>query len=69
MICAEPELAREDRRLNAAYRYALQVAPHPRRLEREQDRWMARRDALGTDYDAVLNHYERRIDELWTGDE
>jgi len=69
MVCAEPELAREDRRLQAAYRYALQITPQPRRIEREQSRWLAERDQLGPDYDAVLDHYERRIDELWTGDE
>ena len=68
MICAEPDLARADRQMEAALRRSLQMADDPERLLREQNRWMRQRDRMGQDYPSVLDHYERRIDELWTGE-
>lgn len=67
MICAEPELARADRRMEAAFRRSLQMADDPERLIREQNRWMRQRERMGQDYAGVMDLYERRIDELWTG--
>jgi uncharacterized protein len=64
MVCGEPDLAEADRRLNNVFNRAMQRSPNPRALRQEQDRWLAQREALAPDHDAVLDHYEGRIAEL-----
>jgi uncharacterized protein len=64
MICQEPALAAADRRLSAAFSQALDQAPNRRALIAEQNRWLARRDQLAPDSQAVLSAYQQRIAEL-----
>lgn len=68
MVCSEPALARADRRLANAFRRAMQETDDPRRLIEDQNRWLALRDRLAPDYEAVMSLYEDRIAELRRGD-
>ena len=65
MVCADPGLAEADRRLDAAYRRALDVGVPAWRLERQQRRWLrAREDAAFDAPEAVAGVYDARIAEL-----
>lgn len=65
MVCADPGLAEADRRLDAAYRHALDVGVPAWRLERQQRRWLrAREDAAFDAPEAVAGVYDARIAEL-----
>jgi len=64
MLCEEPALQVADRRMNAAYRRALDQAQNPKALAAEQNRWLAQRDELAPDRAAVASAYQARIAEL-----
>lgn len=65
VVCADPRLAAADRRLRQAYDRALDAGASPRRLDRQQGRWLAaREDAAREDPRAVAEVYEARIAEL-----
>jgi uncharacterized protein len=64
MVCARPELAAADRRLNAAYENAIAAGADRASLRLEQDRWLAIREGAAPDPAAVRDVYERRIREL-----
>jgi uncharacterized protein YecT (DUF1311 family) len=65
MVCADPELAADDRELNRAYRRALRSVSSPEQLRAEQRDWLAiREDAARRSPRAVASIYEQRIDEL-----
>ena len=65
MVCADPGLAEADRRLEAAYRRALDAGVPAWRLERQQRRWLrAREDAAFDAPEAVAGVYDARIAEL-----
>lgn len=64
LVCGDPELARLDRALNRAYEDAIASGVGRRTLRREQDSWLAVREAAAADPDAVAEIYEVRIDEL-----
>jgi uncharacterized protein YecT (DUF1311 family) len=64
MICADPDLAALDRRLNAAFEDAIAAGANRRELRAEQDKWLSRREAAAPDPDAVADVYRRRIGEL-----
>lgn len=65
VVCADPRLAAADRRLRQAYDRALDAGASPRRLDRQQGRWLAaREDAARDDPRAVAEVYEARIAEL-----
>jgi uncharacterized protein YecT (DUF1311 family) len=64
LVCADPDLARLDRRLNAAYEDAIAAGADRRALRREQDQWLAVRERAAPDPDAVADTYRRRIEEL-----
>jgi uncharacterized protein len=64
MLCEEPSLQVADRRMNAAYRRALDQAQNPKALAAEQNRWLAQRDELAPDRAAVASAYQARIAEL-----
>ncbi len=64
LVCGDPELARLDRELNRAYEDAIASGVGRRTLRREQDSWLAVREAAAADPDAVAEIYEVRIDEL-----
>lgn len=65
MVCAEPRLAAADRRLREAYDRALDAGASPRRLDRQQGRWLhAREEAAREGPRALAWVYEARITEL-----
>lgn len=65
MVCAEPRLSAADARLRRAYDRALEAGASPRRLDRQQGRWLAaREDAARDNPRAVAEVYEARIAEL-----
>jgi len=65
VVCGDPRLAAADRRLRQAYDRALEAGASPRRLDRQQGRWLAaREDAARDDPRAVADVYEARIAEL-----
>lgn len=64
LVCAEPELARLDRRLNAAFEDAIAAGADRRSLRSEQDQWLGVRERAAPDPDAVADAYRRRIEEL-----
>jgi len=64
MVCARPELAAADRRLNEAYEDAIAAGADRAALRLEQDRWLALREGAAPDPNAVRDVYERRIREL-----
>jgi uncharacterized protein YecT (DUF1311 family) len=67
MICSRPDLAAADRRLNEAYEDAIAAGADRAALRLEQDRWLAIREGAAPDPDAVRDVYERRIEELRSG--
>ena len=64
MVCSRQDLAAADRRLNEAYENAIAAGADRSALRREQDRWLATREAAAPDPDAVRDVYEQRIREL-----
>jgi uncharacterized protein len=65
MVCADPELAAADRRLNRAYERAIQAGVPRRYLRAEQDDWLSiREQAARRSPRAVANIYDQRIAEL-----
>lgn len=65
MVCADPELARLDQRLDRAFRRAVASGIPYRELRAEQDDWLAiREDAARRSPDAVDSIYRQRIAEL-----
>ena len=65
MVCADPGLAEADRRLDAAYRHALDVGVPAWRLERQQRRWLRAREGAAFEApEEVAGVYEARIAEL-----
>ena len=64
MVCSDPVLAAADWRLHNTFERAMAESPSPRDLRRQQDRWLAAREAAAPDPRAVLQVYETRIDEL-----
>jgi uncharacterized protein YecT (DUF1311 family) len=71
MVCGDPELAAADRRMNRAYRAALDAGAPEDQLRSEQQDWLGiREDAARHSRRAVASIYEQRIDELrrWRAD-
>jgi hypothetical protein len=64
LVCSDPVLAAADWRLHNAFEQASAQTDRPGALRREQDRWLAAREAAAPDPRAVLDVYEQRIDEL-----
>jgi uncharacterized protein YecT (DUF1311 family) len=65
MVCADPDLARADRRLTRAYRAAARSGVPLGQLRAEQDDWLAiREDAAQRSPRAVAQIYDQRIEEL-----
>lgn len=65
MVCEDPHLALQDRRLDRAFRRAVDAGVPYGALRAEQDDWLAiREDAAGYDAGAVSDVYAQRIDEL-----
>ncbi|HVI31894.1 lysozyme inhibitor LprI family protein [Phenylobacterium sp.] len=65
MVCADPQLAAADRRLNRAYERAIASGIPARELRAEQDDWLGiREDAARRSPRAVASVYEQRIREL-----
>jgi uncharacterized protein YecT (DUF1311 family) len=65
MVCADPELAAADRRLNRAYNRAVASGIPARELRAEQDDWLQIREhAARRSPQAVASVYEQRIREL-----
>jgi len=65
MVCADPNLAASDRRLNRAYNQAIASGVSERALRRQQDIWLsAREDAARSGPGEVAQVYEARIAEL-----
>ncbi len=64
MVCGDPQLAAADRRLNRAYREAIQAGVPERELRRAQDRWLGVREDAASDPAALAAEYEHRIREL-----
>jgi len=65
MVCADPELARLDRRLDRAFQQAVGSGIPYRELRAEQDDWLAiREDAARRSPNAVESVYRQRIAEL-----
>jgi uncharacterized protein YecT (DUF1311 family) len=72
LVCRDPELAAEDRRLAQVYRAAIAGGAPKARLAREQDDWLkAREVASRRSGQDVQNLYAARIDDLmhWLDDE
>lgn len=65
MVCADPEVRALDRRVDAAYRNAMQLTDNRGKVLREHERWLARRGEVGPGRTAVLAYYEARYKELW----
>ena len=65
MLCADPAVRALDQRVDAAYRNALALTDNRRKVERDQARWLARRNDVGPGRTAVLAYYEERYKELW----
>jgi hypothetical protein len=63
LICGYPSLAILDHRLTAAYEHALQTAPDPSSLARDQAAWRDRRNSVW-DRSQLNALYEARIGEL-----
>lgn len=65
MVCADPDLARADRRLARAFRAAARSGMPLGQLRAEQDDWLdIREDAARHSPRAVAQIYEQRIEEL-----
>ena len=65
MVCADPELAADDRELAGAYRRAMQLAPYPDEIRSEQRDWMEiREDAARRSPQALAGLYRQRIEDL-----
>jgi uncharacterized protein YecT (DUF1311 family) len=65
LVCADPRLAAADRRLARAYRQAEAAGVEPGRLQRQQARWRAAREAAAEQAPgAVAQVYDARIAEL-----
>jgi uncharacterized protein YecT (DUF1311 family) len=65
MVCADPDLARADRRLARAFRAAARSGVPLRQLRAEQDDWLEiREDAAQHSPRAVAQVYDQRIEEL-----
>jgi hypothetical protein len=64
MVCSDPQLAEVDRELSRAFNRAMSGSPDPRALRREQDRWLAEREAAAPNPADVYEVYRERIDEL-----
>ena len=65
MVCNDPDLAADDRRLAGAYRGAARSGVDLYQLRAEQDDWLdLREDAARTSRQAVARLYEQRISEL-----
>ena len=65
MVCSDDQLARLDRRLNAAFRSAVASGVPFEDLRADQDDWLAiREDAARHSPDAVRSIYRQRIREL-----
>ena len=65
LICEDPGLAAQDRRLATAWRRALDSGIPAWRLRRQQQRWLdAREDAARDAPEAVSDLYDQRIQEL-----
>lgn len=64
MVCSDSELAAADRELHEVFERAMARTDRPRALRREQDRWLAHREAAAPDPAAVLDVYVERIAEL-----
>ena len=65
MVCSDPELAADDRRLARAYRRALRSGVDPYDLRQEQRDWMGiREDAARHSRRDLAQVYDQRIQEL-----
>ena len=65
MVCGDADLAAADRRLDRAYRQAVEAGVPPRVLRNHQDRWLdVREDAARYSPQAVANVYAQRTREL-----
>jgi len=65
MICEDPDLAAQDRRMTRAYAAALAAGAPQEQLRAEQGDWLnLREDAARRSAQAVRNIYEQRIEEL-----
>jgi uncharacterized protein YecT (DUF1311 family) len=65
LVCSDPQLAAQDRRLARAYRRALASGVDPVDLRQEQQDWTAiREDAARRSSQAVAQIYDQRIAEL-----
>jgi uncharacterized protein YecT (DUF1311 family) len=64
-VCADPQLADDDRRLARAYRRALRSGADPEDLRQEQRDWIAiREDAARHSPQALAQVYGQRIQDL-----
>jgi len=63
-ICSNWDLATVDYNLALVYRHALSSARNPAAVRAEQERWLARLDALDATPEAVMAHYRARLDAL-----
>ena len=65
LVCVDPQLAAADRRLAQAYRQALDAGVPERILRRQQDAWLAAREAAArAGPEAVFDVYSERTAEL-----
>ncbi len=63
LVCADPALGAQHRRMRAAYDKALAAGADPLAIDRGQAEWRVARNAQG-DRKALMSIYERRIWEL-----
>jgi uncharacterized protein YecT (DUF1311 family) len=65
MVCADPQLAADDRQMARVYGRAVRSGMNPAMLSREQQDWVAiREDAAHRSRQAVAQAYDQRIREL-----
>jgi len=66
MVCGDPDLAAQDRRMSRAYVAALAAGVPQDQLRAEQSDWLSlREDAARRSPQALHSIYEQRINDLW----
>ena len=66
MVCGDPDLAAQDRRMSRAYVAALAAGVPQDQLRAEQSDWLSlREDAARRSPQALNSIYEQRINDLW----
>lgn len=68
LICSDPAVAAADRRLNTIYSARLKADGDTNSLRAGQRDWLAGRDRMASDRDALLAAYDERIRELQLAD-